>query len=1118
MRIRSCNISAIRPELIMQTALWALFALGTPGFLRAQSVGQIRGTVTDPNGAVMPSVAITAGDVATGIVRSTVTNDAGIYSFPRLPVGSYIVKASAVGFKDGISAPITIDVSQDRDVSFALTIANSIQQVQVSAAPPLLNTTNAELGEVISGRQVSTLPLNGRDITALTLLSPGVTQEVNSSWPVGSNPSGGTFVAGNGNRGTTGASYLDGLDTSDVEFGGPQLTNFNLDAIAEFRFMQNNYSAQYGRGAGTIEDVVSKSGTNQLHGSLFEFVRNSVFDARNWFSTTVPPFRRNEFGATIGGPILKRKFFYFAEYAGFRQSLGEPTFVAVPTQQQRQGIVDITGANGVPDELLVPLNPVAQQILTSYPLPNQPSGPYGEQTYYNQLGFPTNNDQLSGRIDYNISAKDMLFVRLTGSDSSDPINDPTFAVISPDFSSSLEFRQRNYGLTETHIISPTFLNTFRFSYMQVFSPWLPGNQNITQSDFSDGSLSTWGPSTGCCSQRNTDWVFDDSINWSKGKHSITAGTDYRWEVDNPKPTTGLQGSFVFEPGQPLLTSIPSRSGDNDLSAGQPSPSSLLSFMEGDPTYINKIGSYPGYALPGQLTQSSYRRWHLSGWFEDDFKVQQKLTLNLGFRYEYNSVPFEVRGVTRGIVDDPDFKGGSLYRQVVVNAAPLYFPDYDGFGPRFGLAYSLSSKTIFRGGFGIFTNLPLTQTADQQTFGYTSVAVGLPNPNFPFSLEPTPLNLPPAIDKAGNVLPPGGDLKNVPQNDPLDLRPIAEYLGNPLVAGSTDMHLRNGYTMAGNVTLERELGWDSVWQMSYVMNNAVRLYSSWYPNAYAGAETQYTPYSAANPGLGEVQLTSNRGHSTYNALQLLLRKNSSRSGLTYQAAYTWSKAIDNATTVFNGPATNSAALQNNPTCTSCEKADSANDVPHRFVLNAMYDLPLAKFTHHPGRLSDGWQLSGIYQIQKGNPFTVNSPFGTVQFGSDEYIGFQGTRPDLVQMPTRNSKKGPQFFSDAVVADGANLGQKYFSTPGALTTGLQDHPGNLSRNTFRADHFSNTDLSLIKNTQITEGKILQIRAEFFNAYNQHAFGAPGAELGSAGFGQAGGTVLPERQIQFAARMTF
>jgi hypothetical protein len=189
-----------------------------------------------------------------------------------------------------------------------------------------------------------------------------------------------------------------------------------------------------------------------------------------------------------------------------------------------------------------------------------------------------------------------------------------------------------------------------------------------------------------------------------------------------------------------------------------------------------------------------------------------------------------------------------------------------------------------------------------------------------------------------------------------------------------------------------------------------------------------------------------------------------------------------------------------------------------VINAMYDLPLAKFTHHPGRLSDGWQLNGIYQIQKGNPFTVNSPFGTVQFGSDEYIGFQGTRPDLVQMPTRNSKKGPQFFSDAVVADGATLGQKYFSTPGALATGLQDHPGNLSRNTFRTDHFSNTDLSLIKNTQITEGKILQMRAEFFNAFNQHAFGAPGAELGSAGFGQAGGTVLAERQIQFGVRMTF
>src|ERR1022692_101877 len=606
----------IKQLFVLCAAFWVVF-LFVPTAAQGQAVGQIRGTVMDPSGAVVPNAKITATQTSTGIARSTVTNSDGIYSFPMLSVGSYTVSAAAASFKSAASAGITLDVSQDREVNFTLAMAGTMQEVHVSAAPPLLNTTDAQLGEVVSEAQVSTLPLNGRDITGLTGLNPGVSQEVNGSWPVTSNPSGGTFIASNGNRGTTGASYLDGLDTSDVEFGGPQFTNFNLDAIAEFRFIQNNYSAQYGRGAGNIEDVVSKSGTNQLHGSAFEFLRNSVLDARNWFSTAVPPFRRNEFGGTIGGPIRKSKLFFFAEYAGFRQSLGEPLFIAVPTLQERQGIVNITGSNGAPDQLIVPVNPVAQTVLNSYPLPNRPNGPFGSRTYYNQYAIPTNDDQLSGRVDYNISAEDSLFVRLTGSNTHVPVNDPTLAVIRKDFSSSIQFRQRNYGLTETHVFSPTLLHTFRFSYTQIFSPWLPGNQGVTQSDFTDGSLSTWGSGIGCCSQRDTDWIFDDSVNWTKGRHSISAGVDYRRVVANPNPTTGLQGSYSFQPGQPLLAAAPSASGNNNLAAGAASPSSLISFIEGDPTYILKFGGYPGYAPPGGLTPQSWRRWHLSGWFEDD---------------------------------------------------------------------------------------------------------------------------------------------------------------------------------------------------------------------------------------------------------------------------------------------------------------------------------------------------------------------------------------------------------------------------------------------------------------------------------------------------------------------
>ncbi len=1113
------------------TTVLFLFA---PAPLRAQAVGEIVGTVTDPTGAVIPNAKVTAVEKGTRLTRSMNTSGAGTYALPTLPVGSYTVGAEAPGFKSATSEE-TLDVNQTREVNFTLALAGTTVEVQVTAAPPLLTTTNATLGGLVSGQQVSTLPLNGRDITNLVLLQPGVTLETDSSFP---------FVgvwAGNGNRGTTGSSYMDNIDTSDNELGGAQFTNFNLDAIAEFKVLQNNYSAEYGRGSGTIVHLASKSGSNEVHGSAFEFLRNSVLDSRNFFSDKVPPFKRNEFGATVGGPVIfphiyngKDRTFFFGEYAGFRQRRGSPLLIAVPTADERKGIVNIIDPETKqPDQLLVPLDSAAQEVLSRYPLPNQPNGPLGPRTFNFEYSVPQNTNQWSARVDHNFSPKDTFFGRFSYVNNSIPILDTVAALEGPDFSAKIKTNVRNFGLNETHSVTPTLYNTFRFGWMLTDELVGATNRDTPATFFSDGSLAAYGPDTFIFDLHPETWTYTESINWSKGRHSINAGIEFRRVRDNEFGASvgGPNGFFVFDPGVSLPVAIPSASGMNDIAAGSPSPSSLISLMVGAPTFYQRTLAFPGFGPSGGgFAPFGIRRYHLNGWFEDDIKFTRKLTFNLGLRYEYNSVPHEVANRLAGIVDDPNFEGGKIFRKLVLNPDPIYFPDRRGFGPRVGLAYKVTEKTVFRGGFAIFSNLPLTQTADQQAFGFPFASTAVRS-SPPYSLSPLPVfGLPVLTDLQGNPLPPGGDTHKIPPNTPVDLRPVQAFFGGPLLVNYTAMNLRNGYTIAGNVTLERELPRDIVAQVAYVTNNAVKLYGSEWPNAYgcpnlAAAECpdpQFTPFTLANPGLGEFQLTDNHAHSTYNSLQTMLRKASPSHGLQFQISYTWSHAIDNATTVFNGPGAESDVWQNNPFCWSCEKARASFDFPHRLVTNFIYALPLDKWqaaSFIPRKLAQGWQVTSIIQAQSGFPFTVLSPFGTKPYGNDQYGGFQPTRPDLIQQPTLKTGGGPeaQYFSDEVLAQP----QKFFATPVFVYpsgTTVQDHPGNLGRNTFRSHSFSNVDFSLIKDTRISERVTLQVRSEFFNLFNQHALGGPGTRIGSSGFGISSSTVLNERQIQFGLRFIF
>jgi len=489
-----------------------------------------------------------------------------------------------------------------------------------------------------------------------------VAQEINNLWFDLS------YWAGNGNRGQTNASYLDGIDSSDSEGGGAQFTGFNLDGVSEFKVLQNNFSAEYGRGGGTIVSLVTKSGTNALHGSAFEFVRNSDFDSRNFFSSSVPPFKRNEYGITLGGPVFipkvyhgKNKTFFFGEWAAFRQRRGSPILAAVPTADERKGIFDITGSNGQPDKLLIPVNPVAQTVLNRYPLPNDPSGPYGPRTFAFQFSIPENHDQWSTRLDHRFSDKDSVFGRFTYLDQVQPAQDAFAALINPSFSSAGGNDQRNVGITHIHIFSPNVLNTFKAGMTKTIWINTPLITSVTQTAFTDGGLNTWGPDTFVSVYNLYNYSFNDGVSWTKGRHTLSIGAEFRRFRGNDYGASsgGPGGTFSFSPGTPLPFDIPSASGQNNLAAGAPSPSSIVSFIAGDPAVYTRSIPMPGFGPSGGgFAPFGVRRSHANAWFQDDFRASQKLTLNIGLRYEYSTVVHEVAGRFTGIVDDPHFAGGT----------------------------------------------------------------------------------------------------------------------------------------------------------------------------------------------------------------------------------------------------------------------------------------------------------------------------------------------------------------------------------------------------------------------------------------------------------------------------
>jgi Carboxypeptidase regulatory-like domain/TonB dependent receptor len=1091
---------------------WAIafIILAVPGHMWGQAVGIITGTVTDSSGSVIPHASVSALRTDTGVSQTTSTNDSGIFSFPHLLVGTYSVTVTAPGFETATVANIALDVSQQRDLPISLSVAGGTQTAEVTDAPPMLNTSNGQMSGLVTSQQVENLPLNGRSIQNLVMLQPGMAADqggmgwMSPQW------------ASNGNRGETEVAQLDGADATDAEMGTVQFWNFNLDAIAEFKVLQANYSAEFGQGGGTITQIVTKSGTNQFHGSTYEYIRNNDFDARNYFSTTVPPYHRNEFGAEVGGPILKNKLFFEGEYAGLRQILGEPTIVAVPTAAERTGLVSLNGY-----QYQVPVNSVAASVLNAYPLPNQPGGLYGANTYNLEFSQPTLMNQFSIRIDDTLSAHDSIFGRVSYINNSEEDTDPVAAIENPLFSAAIFNDPRNYAIGETHTFTPNLLSSFLLAFNRQVEGYEPGTDATTQTTFSDGSYASYGPDS--FMTKYVENYYDPSFRlaWSKGRHMITTGFQFRYGQDNGTGVSGggPSGEYGFDPGTPLPQALVSTDGGPTIAAGTGSPSGKISMMEGADYAYSRSTPMTGYGPAGGLVEWGLRVWNLAGYFQDDFKASDKLTLNLGVRYEYQSVPYEIRDRLAAIVDQ-----GPLTGHMVINPKPLYQPDRWNFVPRLGFAYRAANKTVLRGGFAIFTNTIPTVYPDQSAVDFP-MATGSTLTNAPYSLTPLPVTLPALMSTTGVVMPPNGNTTQIPVNTPVNLAPVAADIGT-INGDWASEELKNGSTMNGNITLEQQLPSGMVFTVSGVTTDSDSLYNSRFPNGYYGATPANAPYSQVTPGLGEIYLIHNQGVVHYLGLQTQLRKDSPSHGVQFQVNYTWDQDLTDSDSVFSGwtgqdtGQANSAMSLNNPTCVTCEYGRANNLVKERLAGNFSYNIP-GNWGPAPRILSRGWQALGIYNIQSGSPFTIVSPYGTEQYGIDISDG-NATRPFFVQTAPRNSQHGnPQFFSDAAVAN-EGMNGTYWSVPTGTNPTLgtvQTGPGNLGRNTYVGPGWWNLDFSLVKNTAVIRDRgQLQLRADFFNIFNHTTFATPNSALDTPVFGYSTATASSERQIQFGARLMF
>ncbi|MBV9341739.1 MAG: carboxypeptidase regulatory-like domain-containing protein [Acidobacteria bacterium] len=1078
------------------------------------------------------------------------TTEGGRFLFHEILPGTYRLSVLMDGRTYRAIHPVSI-TEGTVGVQLQLSTEGEEARIQVSGTG---STSEASGGERLSGTEVSSLPLNSRDFSKLLLLAAGTMTDANGA---------ANFTqqfAVNGQRGTATVFAIDGADTTDPEMGGATFANFNVDAIQEVQSSTGVISADIGHGAASYTNVVSKSGTDRVHGSLFEFARNAVFDARNYFDhpdivhhRRIPPFVRNEFGFTNGGPLVlgsiyngRGRTFYFGEYQGFRQVLGTTQVFPVPTAAERIGI-DTASFPG--DTLTVPVSPAILPVLAAYPLPNAPAGPFGARTYAVSSKVSTITDQFSVRIDHRISSKASLLARFSLNQVTGPVTNPDQTAIDPSFGIQFFDHQRNAVIKYVRTITPHLTSETSLGYIRS-TPFFP-TVNHTQPaiGFGDGLFQSFNAAGGTIlGSYGNLYQLKQDLSSSRGAHTLKWGTEMRFNRDSTIFGIDPNGAYMFGGGtaySPVF--IRSSSGAHDIQPGDPLPDSLLGLLTATPYSYSIMAAAALTPTGRRFDEAGVRREAYDFYFEDTWRAKPHLTVNYGLRYEVNSRIHEATKRT----SSPRFFGAdgksapywdhSAHQIFIVDPQPPYRQDWSGWGPRLALEYGSSPHTVLRAGGGLTTIVPNLWQDNFLTagipFAFSSYVSALPGVGVPFSDSFVPLALPPAYATSGQLVFPAGTTTSVRPNTVLDLDRLQADIsrltpGNqvqlPAVSG-IDRNFRNGYIGSWTAGFDHDFG-DLKFTAAYVATSGIHLASVYSPNGYGGADPGFAPYTRFDSsghrtgGYGNESLMTSGSHSSYHSLQTSLSKTSPRAGLGIQASYTYSKSIDDTSAVLGGLFGSAGVilqtLPQNPWNPRAEKAPSTFDVTHVFTASCIELLPLERvsfLSSLPGSLRSGWQLLNITTLMSGSPFSVFS--GVQQTGA----GAGGSdRPDLLTEPRLST-------SGAVPEDyfGRAAGNpSFFYIPVNVAGGTgpnQGRFGSLGRDTFRGPAFHDFDMALIKDTSFghrggAELGTIEVRAEFFNIFNAVNFGLPNNIVRGSGFGIISRTAGSSRQIQLSLKLIY
>jgi hypothetical protein len=1022
------------------------------------------------------------------------TNDDGFYSATSLKAGTYEVSASAPGFKTVTRNDVALRVQDRVAVDLQLPVGESSTSVAVEGRLPALDTESSSLGQVVEERTIKSLPLNGRNYIQLATLAPGTSPSQRSNER-------NTFVA-NGARSIQNSYLLDGIDNKNkiVGFDSSSAQSIEpvIDSVQEFKVQTSSFSAEFGQSAGAVVNVTTKSGTNQLHGSAFEYLRNSYFDAAPYFqpaNTSNPQFIQNQFGATLGGPVVKDRTFFFFGWQSSREVNAAPQLTSVPTDAQKAGqfgtpiydpatTVPNPNGTGYVRSLFpgnrVPLDrfdPVALKLLALYPEPNLS----GKNNFFSNQRESVDNDQFVGRMDHKIREKDTLFGRFSSSNNTNllpatlppPASQPS--IVTPE--------AHSFAASETHIFTPTLLNEARIGYQEtretqnisgdrLFDQYgIAGAPDIPTvlglPTFAVSGLATIGttgpgtlltPATGSgnlpIDKQGRTIQVDDNLSWVRGRHTIKFGFDFQQVTLYANSTLNARPGYTF-------SGVYTQDPQNRSKTGAP----LADFLLGQTSS----------ATVSTRSVSESRQHIYQGYVQDDWKVNNRLTLNVGLRYElplpfyetanhYSDVILEP-GPLYGTILDASQASQAGYRDSFVN------PNWHNFAPRLGFAYQVTRTTVVRAAAGIFygrdENVPVARrpTNNPPYFIQSSYTSDQIDPNLILS-QGFPSN---ALDPA-NVKTPS----------------VNSYF----------RHSPTPYVQQWNFNIQQDVGAGFVAQVAYVGSSAHDLY---YPDQInqptpgPGAIQQRRPFPQYSALYAYAPLVS----SSFESLQAQVERRFHH-GLSVLAAYTLGHSIDNGSSqVDSGVPAPQNALD-----FSAERGDSNFDVRNRFVLSSVYELPFGKgkpflSTSRIGNIvAGGWQMTGIFSAQTGLPFTpvLNfDPSNTGTTARPNRIG-TGSLPDSVRSPQ-------QWFDTSA-----------FLTPTTFTF------GNSGRNILRGPGFRNLDLGLSRFIALTERANLEFRAEAFNLFNTPQFGLPNATLGVATTGTISSVVNPQRELQFALRLAF